>query len=144
MNYHTFSLFEASEISSIRQQLMMSPDWVDGTSSAKGHAKQLKRNLQLFNNSDVHKDLSKLVSDKLMNNASIMDRFIFPKKIINTLFSRTSTGMYYGVHVDSAHTPAGRRDYSFTLFLNDASEYEGGELIVIYLLSRSQLNLMPA
>ena len=92
MNYHTFSLFDASEISSIRQQLMMSPDWVDGTSSAKGHAKQLKRNLQLFNNSDVHKDLSKLVSDKLMNNESIMDRFIFPKKIINTLFSRTSTG----------------------------------------------------
>ena len=38
--------------------------------------------------------------------------------------------MYYGNHVDSAHTSQGRRDYSFTLFLNNPSDYEGGELIL--------------
>ena len=38
--------------------------------------------------------------------------------------------MRYGSHVDAAHSPLGRRDYSFTLFLNDPSEYEGGELIL--------------
>ena len=130
MNYHSFSLLQSPEIQHAKQQLMTSPDWIDGTSSAKGHAKQLKRNLQLSNNSNVYTDLSNRISERLMNNISVMDRFIFPKQIINILFSRTSTGMYYGNHVDAAHTQAGRRDYSFTLFLNDPSEYEGGELIV--------------
>lgn len=130
MNYHSFRLLQPQEISVIVRQLMMSPDWVDGTSSAKGHAKQIKKNLQLSNASDVYKDLSKQISDMLMHNISVMDRYVFPKNIINMLFSRTSKGMYYGSHVDAAHTPNGRRDYSFTLFLNDPSEYDGGELIV--------------
>lgn len=112
------------------RQLMMTPDWVDGRSSAKGQAKGIKKNLQLSHDSDVYKDLSKQISDMLMNNIAVMDRFVFPKNIINILFSRTSTGMYYGSHVDAVHTLVGRRDYSFTLFLNDPTEYEGGELIV--------------
>ena len=38
--------------------------------------------------------------------------------------------MYYGSHVDSAYTLQGRRDYSFTIFLNNPDEYDGGELIL--------------
>ena len=119
MIYHSFRLFQSSEISPIIRQLMMSPDWVDGTTSATGKTKQIKKNLQLSYNSDVYRDLSKKISDILMNNMTVLDRFIFPKRIINILFSRTSTGMYYGTHIDLPHTKSGRRDYSFTLFLND-------------------------
>ena len=49
---------------------------------------------------------------------------------MNILFSRTSAGMYYGNHVDSAHMSQGRRDYLFTLSLNNPSDYLGGELIL--------------
>ena len=38
--------------------------------------------------------------------------------------------MYYGPHVDIPYISSGRRDFSFTIFLNKPNEYEGGELIL--------------
>jgi PKHD-type hydroxylase len=38
--------------------------------------------------------------------------------------------MYYKRHIDMAHVEGGRRDYSFTIFLNNPSDYDGGELIL--------------
>ena len=38
--------------------------------------------------------------------------------------------MRYGKHVDASHAIQGRSDFSFTLFLNNPLEYEGGELII--------------
>ena len=37
--------------------------------------------------------------------------------------------MYYGPHVDEVHVPGGG-DYSFTIFLNNPSDYDGGELVL--------------
>ena len=109
--------------------------------AAKGQAKGIKKNLQLSHDSDVYKDLSKQISDMLMNNITVMDRFVFPKNIINILFSRTSTGMYYGSHVDAAHASAGRWDYSFISCLNVPGEYEGGGLIFNIPAERKSIKL---
>ena len=38
--------------------------------------------------------------------------------------------MYYGPHIDNPYISSGRRDLSFTIFLNKPDEYEGGELIL--------------
>ena len=38
--------------------------------------------------------------------------------------------MSYGSHVDDAMMNGARTDLSFTLFLNEPAEYEGGELII--------------
>ena len=46
------------------------------------------------------------------------------------LFSRTSVGMYYRTHIDLSLTYSGRRDYSFTLFLSNPADYDGGELVL--------------
>jgi len=44
------------------------------------------------------------------------------------IFSKYLTGGYYHKHVDSQKMDGIRTDYSATLFINDPSEYEGGEL----------------
>ena len=38
--------------------------------------------------------------------------------------------MYYGRHVDEVYSSEGRRDYSFTIFLNNPNDYDGGELVL--------------
>jgi len=64
--------------------------------------------------------------------------FAFPKKIAPPLLSRYEPGMKYGAHADSAFmnvpTPQGplklRSDISCTVFLNDPTSYDGGELVL--------------
>ena len=53
-----------------------------------------------------------------------------PKKLSPLLFSRTETGMQYGVHVDDALMAGMRTDIAFTLFLDDPDSYDGGELVI--------------
>ena len=141
MLYHSLNLLESTELSAIVNKLMSSPDWIDGAVSASGGAKLLKRNIQLSPLSDTYKDLEKRISELLMDDRHSFANYIYPKKIINILFSRTSVGMYYGHHMDSAYTSQGRRDYSFTLFLNDPSDYEGGELILNILPEQKSIKL---
>jgi PKHD-type hydroxylase len=59
---------------------------------------------------------------------------VFPKTIHSVLFSRYTEGMAYGRHIDnpvmgSSDHPA-RSDVSWTLFLNEPEDYDGGELVV--------------
>ena len=130
MLYHIFNLMGKTDLAATVSELMKCPDWVDGASSALGGAKEIKRNIQLSPGSDAYKKVNSKVCDLLMSKISLIEHHIQPKKIINVLFSRTSSGMYYGTHVDISLTPDGRRDYSFTLFLNNPNDYEGGELIL--------------
>lgn len=131
MNYHIFKLMSSTELTSVITKLMLCPDWIDGkaTTSQPGHS-QIKKNIQLSKCSETYEELSEHISWLIMNERRIIANYIFPKKVINILFSRSSPGMFYGEHVDAAYTPDGRRDYSFTLFLNNPKDYEGGELIL--------------
>jgi PKHD-type hydroxylase len=56
----------------------------------------------------------------------------FPKKIAPPTYNRYDGGMPYGSHVDSAILFNGRMraDLSFTIFLSDPNEYDGGELVL--------------
>jgi PKHD-type hydroxylase len=58
----------------------------------------------------------------------------FPKNISNLIINRYEPGQYYDWHVDRAlmgtSPNSTRRDLSFTLFLSQPAEYEGGELII--------------
>ena len=130
MLYHAFKLLSDSERLEIVGKLMMSAEWQDGVMSASGGAKLIKRNLQLSPASDTYNELKDSIVELLMTEKNIFPTYIYPKKIVNLLFSRTSAGMYYGTHVDEVHVRGGRRDYSFTIFLNNPSDYEGGELVL--------------
>ena len=124
MLYFAGNLFNQEKSDELRKRLILSNDWVDGKASAKGSL--VKRNLQL-NLCDEKTNITAEVIDKIEND-SLIKSFFFPAKIFNVLFTRTGVGMYYGPHVDLPYLPTGRRDLSFTIFLNNPNEYEGGEL----------------
>lgn len=130
MLYHSFKLLSDAGLRLMVSELMQCSNWVDGATSATGSAKEVKRNIQLNEGSDTYINLNQKVRDLLMNDKTMINAYICPKKIVNILFSRTSVGMYYGKHVDAVHVDQSRRDYSFTLFLTNPREYEGGELIL--------------
>ena len=117
----------------------MSTEWEDGVNTATGKAKKIKKNLQLTRG-ETYKKYSENITKAIKNNSYIKN-YAFPNKIFQILFSRTGVGMFYGPHVDLALTEGGRRDLSFTIFLNDKNEYKGGELILYIPPEKRQIKL---
>jgi PKHD-type hydroxylase len=61
-----------------------------------------------------------------------LSEYAFPKKIAPPTYNRYDGGMTYGSHVDAAILFNGRMraDLSFTIFLSDPEEYDGGALVL--------------
>ena len=57
------------------------------------------------------------------------------------MFTKSQEGMHYGRHIDNAYMSSGRADLSFTVFLSEKDEYEGGELIIENLNSENEFHL---
>jgi PKHD-type hydroxylase len=107
-------------------------DFIDGKTTAGWHAKTVKNNTQLTAKADYANDLRELVKAALWRHP-LFQMVARPKQIHSLLFSRYDVGMSYGTHVDNAlmgDRAFWRSDLSFTLFLNDPSAYEGGELVI--------------
>ncbi|MCL7930621.1 Fe2+-dependent dioxygenase [Halomonas llamarensis] len=122
------------ELAAMRRQLH-GAEWARGI-SAGPQAKQVKKNLQIPESSDVLRDLRMQVMRALNRTPEIMSA-VMPFKIIPPNFNRyTIEDSHYGKHIDSTlrALPDGsylRTDVSATLFLSDPEEYEGGELKII-------------
>ena len=130
MNYLTCPLLNGEEIKTIKKDLnYINENWEDGRKTAGKHAAAVKNNLQLSRESDISKKHSAYIIKKMLSNPLIKS-FTLAKKIHGIMFTRSSKGMKYGRHIDNAYMSSGRADLSFTIFLNNKSEYEGGELIV--------------
>jgi len=103
-------------------------EFVDGRSTASGMAAEVKNNEQL-DAGDV-RDLVPLMEKWVLTN-SYFRALAFPRAVSNVLVSRYREGMSYGLHSDNAVLSSGHRsDISFTLFLSEADDYEGGELVL--------------
>ena len=57
------------------------------------------------------------------------------------MFTKSLKGMSYGRHIDNAYMSSGRADLSFTIFLSEKSQYEGGELLIENMTSESKFKL---
>ena len=57
------------------------------------------------------------------------------------MFTKSSKGMSYGRHIDNAFMSSGRADLSFTIFLAEKSQYEGGGLLIENLTSEKKFKL---
>lgn len=103
----------------------------DGRSTAGFAARLVKQNLQLSSAGSAHREMVKLIIERLRDN-SMFQMVTLPKFLRPPLVSRCDPGMGYGVHVDDAlmGDPATRADVSYTLFLSGPEQYEGGELIL--------------
>ncbi|AMA10208.1 MULTISPECIES: Fe2+-dependent dioxygenase [unclassified Picosynechococcus] len=104
-------------------------EFVDGKLTAGWYAKLVKENQQLAKATPTAQALEEQVRQALQNNA-LFQTAIRPKTVHTLLFSRYGPGMAYGRHTDNALMNGMRSDVSFTLFLNEPSDYEGGELVI--------------
>ena len=141
MNYLTHQLLNAKEINLIKKELEeANQDWEDGKNTAGIHASKVKNNLQLKRQSDTSKKLSTLVKKKLLNN-DLIKSFTLPKHFHGIMFTKSLKGMSYGRHIDNAFMSSGRADLSFTIFLSEKNQYEGGELLIENLNAEKEFKL---
>lgn len=109
--------------------------WTDGKVTAGTQSAQVKRNIQLPEESAEAEAARKIVLQALSRNALFFSAAL-PKKIYPPLFNQYQEGMDFGAHIDNAvrtHAISGmhvRTDISCTLFIADPESYEGGELVV--------------
>ena len=94
-----------------------------------------KVNLQADTTHARHGEIARIVIDAFQRSRPFLD-FAMPRKIAPPLLCRYEPGMKYGAHADvafmavpGAPTPL-RSDISCTVFLNDPSLYQGGELVL--------------
>ena len=141
MNYLTRQLLNAEEINFIKEKLGQEIEgWEDGKNTAGSHASKVKNNLQLNRKSDISKELALLIKKKILDD-NLIKSFTLPKHIHGIMFTKSIKGMRYGKHIDNAYMSSGRADLSFTIFVSDKNQYDGGELLIENLSSESEFKL---
>lgn len=124
------------EIKKLRAIAAIAP-FVDGRISNPHNT--AKVNLQAEMGGQHYAESSALVSAALMRSREFRD-FVAPQRFAPPLLTRYQPNMKYGPHFDAPYIHAQnkvyRSDVSVTVFLNEPSSYEGGEL-VIHLGARS-------
>lgn len=110
-------------------------EWVDGNVTSGKQSALAKRNLQLPEDSPVARKAGDQILDAL-EKTPLFVAAALPLKVFPPLFNRYGEGNSFGMHVDNAlrvRRDNGfriRTDLSATLFLSEADEYDGGELII--------------
>ncbi len=141
MNYLISDLLQDEEIKILDKNLHSeSKYWEDGKKTAGSHAAKVKNNLQFNKDSDISKRYTNLISKKIIANPLIKS-FALPKKTHGLMFTKSAEGMHYGRHIDNSFMSTGRADLSFTIFLNNTSNYDGGELSVESINSEENFKL---
>lgn len=125
-------ILDAETITRTQQQIS-GLVWKDGAETAGRAAREVKRNFQADLASRTGVNMRDSLQDALAEHP-VLEAYARPAKWSRILISKTETGGGYGFHIDNSFMGVGnhrvRTDLSFTLFLNDPSEYEGGELII--------------
>ncbi|MEL6694026.1 MAG: Fe2+-dependent dioxygenase [Pseudomonadota bacterium] len=113
------------------RSLMKVLRWADGAETAGATAREVKRNLQADLSSRSGAELRDLLKGAIQSHP-VVQAAAQPSRYSKLIVSKTEVGGGYGLHIDNALMPHGgdkmRTDVSFTLFLSDPEEYEGGEL----------------
>ncbi|MEZ5895902.1 MAG: Fe2+-dependent dioxygenase [Parvularculaceae bacterium] len=121
-------ILDRPAIEAIREALADDRHWTDGAATAKGRARAAKNNLQAAETPETKGVLETIRfavwSHDLVRSAAQ------PAKFARVMINRYGEGMRYGDHVDAPYIDGVRTDVSFTLFLADPEEYDGGELVI--------------
>jgi PKHD-type hydroxylase len=110
----------------LRKRILATP-FVGGATTATGMAASAKNNLQM-DHTKGHAILNE-IAHRLMSDERV-DFYAIPKRIAAMQVNRYDEGMYYGNHSDAPFMNGFRCDLSFTLFLEDHANYDGGELVL--------------
>jgi PKHD-type hydroxylase len=110
-------------------------EWVDGNVTSGHQSALAKKNEQLPEASPAAKEAGAIVLEAL-GKSPLFFAAALPLKVFPPLFNRYGEGQTFGTHVDNAiRIQRGtefriRSDLSMTVFLEDPSAYDGGELMV--------------
>jgi PKHD-type hydroxylase len=112
-------------------KLLTEIDFEDGEKSASGLAKKAKNNEEAKIDGSSFKEISSYFTNILQNNDWLNRRYL-PKQFSQPIINKYLVGSSYGRHFDASHmriqSLSSKKDFSFTLMLSKASDYEGGEL----------------
>ncbi len=109
---------------------LFSMPFADGNMSSGILGNDIKKNKQIPPNSAEYREISELVMTAMREN-EVFNTAAIPRRILSPIFNAYGQGDQYGKHIDAAMMgsyPGMRTDLSITIFLNDPSAYEGGEL----------------
>lgn len=136
-------VLSAEDLARVRAELSEIA-FVSGKRTAGAAARGVKDNLQADGSDARVKELERFVADALYRHP-LFEIAARPVRLSRLLFSRYEPGMTYGAHTDDALMGRGedklRTDLAFTIFLADASSYEGGELVVESALGEQGIKL---
>jgi PKHD-type hydroxylase len=127
-------LLDPATLASLRRTIDAA-EWIDGNATSGHQSALAKHNEQLPEDSAAAKAAGKLVLDAL-GRSPLFFAAALPLKVFPPLFNRYGVGQTFGVHVDSAiRIQRGtdfriRSDLSMTVFLEDPTVYDGGELVI--------------
>jgi len=102
--------------------------WSDGRATAQGRAREAKNNEQALASGPAKGVLETIA--RLVLEHEVVRSAAQPAALARLMLNRYRAGMEYGPHVDAAYIDGVRTDLSFTLFLSDPADYDGGELVV--------------
>jgi len=138
MLLHIPGILDATQVTRFRAALE-GAQWVDGRQTVGAQGAQVKRNLQLAEDSVLRRELGAEVLAALARNPMFFAATL-PLRTLPPRFNRYEGGGEYGFHVDGAvmalpparegATDYMRSDVSCTLFLCEPEEYDGGGLVV--------------
>lgn len=126
MILHLSNCLSAIDLKAIKETVK-DVSFHDGLSSAGRAAIQVKQNQQA--DTVEIAGILKLTEQRLLAN-DLFVQSTRPQQFVRLLLSRYQPGMRYGTHVDEALINNQRTDISFTLFLSDQNQYQGGELVL--------------
>lgn len=102
--------------------------WTEGGKTAAGRAREAKTNQQALMSGPA-KGVLETLSRAILENETIRSA-AQPERLVRIMLNRYGEGMEYGAHVDAPYIDGVRTDLSFTLFLSDPADYDGGELVI--------------
>ncbi len=115
------------------QNLLSDATFIDGKLSAGKMAEMVKQNQEIASSNPVLNQLNTIVMNSLVKH-SIYIGATFPKSVATPFYAKYTKGMAYGDHIDDpimgSQGQRYRSDISITIFLNSASDYDGGELVI--------------
>ena len=121
-------VLDADTVSQVRSKLA-TMKFVDGAETAGEVARKVKNNLQADMSAPDYTQLNHALLPTIANNP-LFERACLPMKFTRLRFSRYRDSMAYGAHIDAPMMGEIRSDVSFTLFLTDPKDYDGGELVM--------------
>lgn len=127
-------LLEPAALAALRTGLAEA-QWEDGLATTGTAGRGRKNNLQVAPSDPHLEEWRRLVVQAVFSHP-MMQFLVLPKRIMPPVFNRYDVGMYYREHVDFPLLVAAgggtrmRADLSFTLFLSEPGEYEGGDLVI--------------